>query len=191
MPSFNFSLRNTLAVAIAVTGTSAFAASAAPPRQLLGKSVIITWSETRQQRAELPDGRWTGFGAVNASHKLSFYISDRGRVFSRQVNTTASGSGTNDQIAGGPAGLSSARTPLFSGLTMTVISEGHGGARQTKIEFDAGFTNCTARVERGFERGKTDIGISMITKRRVEIRSVDVGAANCIVQVGNVFGASS
>jgi hypothetical protein len=159
-------------------------AYAGPPGQLKGKSVVISWTETRQQR----DVGESEFRSVNASHTMSIYVSDAGRVFSRQVNRTRRGEGGTDQVAGEGGGPFSIRTPLFSGQTMTVIGESRGGARRAVISFDAGFASCTAAASTGFEAGKSKIALSPITKKMVEIRSVTTNGASCSVQSGNVFG---
>ena len=58
-------------------------AHAAPPQQLLGKSIILTWNESRIQRTV---GQ-TEFRSVQASHIMAFYVGTSGRVFSRLTNT--------------------------------------------------------------------------------------------------------
>src|SRR5215470_12376663 len=83
-----------LILAIVPTGARAAPASAA----LLGKSVVLTWSETRLQR-RLGD---QNFRSVNASHNLSMYISSAGRVFVRQTIRTRAGAGSGDQVSGSP-----------------------------------------------------------------------------------------
>lgn len=159
-------------------------AHAAPPEQLKGKSVVIAWTETRQQRY-VGEG---DFHSVNASHTLSIYVSATGRVFSRQINRTVAGSGTSEQVAGEGGDPYATRTPMFNGQTMTVIGEAKGGARRTVINFGAGFASCSASAATGFEAGKSKVALSPITKKYVEIRSVTTNGASCSVQSGNVFG---
>ena len=69
---------------------------AAPPSQLMGKSVVVSWTETRSQR-NVGELEWRN---VSASHTLSVYVSTAGQAFTRQVNSTRSGSGTLDQVSG-------------------------------------------------------------------------------------------
>ena len=57
--------------------TQAYAAEA--PKALWGKSVVLTWTETRQQRVV---GQ-PNFYSVNGSDGTSIYISTAGRIFSR------------------------------------------------------------------------------------------------------------
>jgi hypothetical protein len=159
-------------------------AYAAPPEQLKGKSVVVSWTETRQQR----NVGEPNFRSVNASHSLSIYVSASGRVFSRQVNRTRAGEGGTEQVAGEGGGAYPTRTPMFSGQTMTVIGEAKGGARRTVITFDAAFASCTATTATAFEAGKSSISLSPITKKQVEIQSVTANGASCSLQTGNVFG---
>lgn len=165
--------------------TKVYAASA--PEPLKGKSVVISWTETRQQRHVGEPN----FYSVSASIKLSIYVSTAGRVFSRQTNSTSAGSGTNEQVAGERGGVVPTRTPLFNGQTMTVIGEGKGGARRTLVDFDASFGSCTARVATAFESGKSAILFSPITKKNVEMKSVTSSGAGCSVQSGNVLGGAT
>ncbi|MBI5320493.1 hypothetical protein [Bradyrhizobium sp.] len=155
---------------------------AAPPSQLMGKSVVVNWSETRSQR-HVGETEWR---SVNATHSLSVYISTAGRAFTRQVNSTRSGSGTLDRVAGEGNVHTS-----FDGQSMTVIRENRGGARRIVVRFDGGFAGCTASAGTGFESGKSSISMSPITKKLVEIRSVSVGGVSCSVQAGNVLGGGS
>jgi hypothetical protein len=84
------------AVAIVILLSSSPSYAAGAPEQLKGKSIVVTWAETRQQKNE----GWSDFRTVEARHKLIIYVSTKGRVFSRQTNTTRAGSGNIDQVAG-------------------------------------------------------------------------------------------
>lgn len=174
-----------LIVAVAVfLSAGSNVAQAGPPSQLLGKSVVVNWSETRSQREDdNPE-----FHTVNASHTLSVYISAAGRVFSRQVNSTRAGSGAMNQAPGQGGGIYATRVPSFSGQSMTIIGETRGGARRTVVNFDNSFTSCSATTGLGFQHGQTSITISPITGQRVEMRSATVSSVSCSLQNGNVFG---
>jgi hypothetical protein len=163
--------------------------AAGPPEALKGKSVILTWTETRQQR-------YVGephFYSVDASHNLSIYVSTAGRTFGRLTNSTRAGSGTAEQVPGQSGGAYGTRTTLFDGQTMTVIgvAKGGGGARRILIEFDASFASCNARVASGFESGKSSVILSMITKKYVETKSVTTSGASCSVKSGNVLAGAT
>lgn len=161
---------------------------AAPPPQLLGKSVVVTWSESRIQRSE----NHPNFRPVSASHKLSPYIGSSGRVFSRQTNTTRSGSASTEQVQGqsGANTNSQTRVPTFSGRSMTVFAPfQQGGMRHLLIDFDGNWGSCTAKVSYAKQVGaRTSIAWSPISKKMVEIQSITTSGETCSVQSGNVFG---
>jgi hypothetical protein len=171
-----------VALALAIFGATA---QAAPPASLIGKSVVVSWTESRQQR-------FVGeaqFRSVGVSHNLSIYISTAGRIFMRQTNTARGGSGTIESIGGETA----RRLPSFSGSTMTVattpVSQEAHFARRVTANFDAGFGRCDARVVFAKEPGHaTSIVLSKITKKRVEIAASSVGSTSCSIQSGNVLG---
>lgn len=170
---------------LAVFAIVSFEARAAPtPAALLGKSIVLTWSETRQQRTVGEQN----FRSVNASHHLSMYVSGAGRVFVRQTIRTGSGTGSGDQVSGSPE---SHVVPSFAGQTMTLFSPFRsGGMRRHDITFDAAFSGCTATVAFAKEVGReTAITGSLIDKRHlVEMQSISVANVTCAVQSGNVFG---
>lgn len=141
---------------------STLPAQAAPPKQLLGRSVTVNWTETRSQRHV---GE-TEFRNVNANHTLMVYVSSAGRVFSRQVNNiTQVGSGQINQLGAAREGSYAVATPSFSGQAMTIVRVGQGGARRVAVAFDAGFSSCSATAGTGFEAGKTYTSYSPITKK--------------------------
>ena len=155
------------------------------PAALLGKSVVLTWSETRQQRMLGEQN----FRSVHASHNLGMYVSVAGRVFVRQTIRTGSGVGSGDQVSGSPE---SHVVPSFAGRTMTLFSPFRsGGMRRHIITFDAAFTACTATVAFAKEVGReTAITGSVIDKRHLfEMQSISVANVTCAVQDGNVFGS--
>jgi hypothetical protein len=176
-------LRLAVAMVVVFVAVPMIVHAASPPAALLGKSVLMTWSEARQQR---PVGA-PNFRSVNASHNLSMYVSTAGRVFSRQTVRTGLGTGTRDQVSGSPA---SRVVPSFAGRTMTVISPFRsGGLRRQVIEFDPSFSSCNATVSFEKEPGSAAaIGVSVIDGRIFEIQSVSVANVSCSVRSGNVFG---
>ena len=153
---------------------------AEPPSQLYGKSVVVTWTDTRSQR----DGDNPEFHTVSGSHVLTVYVSTAGRLFIRQINTTQAGSGHRDQ-APGDKGV---RTAVFEGQSMTVFGQNRGGAQRTLVHFGSGFSSCNATTGLGFEHGQTSVSMSPITGKRVEMRSLTVNSVGCSVRSGNAFG---
>lgn len=160
-----------------------FAAAAASPPQLRGKSIIVSWGEQRSQR----NVGEADFRSVAIQHDFRVYVSAAGRVLSRLTNANRRGSGSSEQIAGEGG---STRATEFTGQSMIVTrARSKGGARRITVEFDATFGSCRAEVVRAKQVGSaTTISRSLITGRLVEIRSVTVSGASCAIQGGNVFG---
>ena len=93
-------------------GVCAHSANAAVQSQLFGKSLTISWSETRLQRAEDEEE----FRSVNASHSIRIYFSAVGRLFSRETVSTGAGSGTGNNEPGNPR-----LTASGSGTSLTLF----------------------------------------------------------------------
>jgi hypothetical protein len=156
---------------------------AAAPRELYGKSVVVTWSESRMQR----NVGEANFRPVQASHEFKLYIGREGRVFNRLTNSTRRGTASVDQIAG-EAGAT--RVPAFKGRSVTVFMPARKGSNMWRlsIDFDAGFSSCSAKVIRAREAGSTYmVGTSPITGARIETLSVQVSGEACTVRNSNVF----
>ena len=157
------------------------ASHAAPPNELYGKSVSITWTETREQRP-VGEENWR---QVSGSQTFNLYVSDAGRVFNKVSYATRGG---NAERAGEIAG-SGKRSINFNGRSLLALMPwGSGGATRITADFDAGFGGCSAQVTRAKESaGGITRQFSGIIKRVNEIRSVQVGGASCSVRSGNVF----
>jgi hypothetical protein len=174
-----------ISLLVMLLATQAHAAGA--PEALKGKSVILTWTETRQQRVVGEPN----FYSINGNDSTSIYVSTAGRVFSRRTNSTRRGSGTVEQAPGVSGGAYPKGAALFSGQTMTLIGETKGGAYRTLIEFDASFTSCRARRALAFQSGKTSIALSPIIHKYVEVKSVTVNGMSCSVKDGNVLAGAT
>jgi hypothetical protein len=178
-------LARPISLLVMLLATQSHAAGA--PEALKGKSVILTGTETRQQR-------YVGepsFYSVNGDVSLSVYVSTAGRVFTRRTNSTRAGSGTIEQAPGEGGGVYPTRTALFAGQTMTLIGVTKGGAYRTLIDFDASFASCSAKVALAFQSGRTSISLSPITKKHVEMKSVTANGISCSVRAGNVLGGAT
>jgi hypothetical protein len=154
---------------------------AAPPKELYGKSVSITWTETREQRP-VGEENWR---QVSGSQTMNLYVSEAGRVFNNLSYSTRGGSAERKgEIAG-----SGKRSINFNGRSLLVLMPwGSGGATRITADFDAGFGSCNAQVTRAKESAGTVTRIySGIIKRVNETRSVQVGGTSCSIRTGNVF----
>lgn len=172
--------------AMVVPGSAAHAA----PSQLYGKSVIVTWTEERQQRVNGEDA----IRNVGRNGQFSVYLSSTGKPFSRMGYSFAGKrglkSGKRDAVGGEGSGN---RKVAFSGNSMNVSmgmgGGGGGGARNILVNFDGGFQGCSAQVISGKESGAASIRTrSMVSGGDLEILSIKTGAASCRIQDGNVFG---
>ena len=162
-------------------------AARAAPSQLYGKSVVVTWTEEREQRV---NGEAMTRN-VGRNGSFSVYLSSTGKPFSRMSysfsgNRGGLKSGKRDAVGGEGSGN---RKVAFSGNTMSVGMGMSGGARNVLVTFDGGFGGCSAQVLTGKESGAKSIRAkSMVNGNDVEILSIKTGAASCRIQDGNVFG---
>jgi hypothetical protein len=173
-------------VALFVISFATQADGAGRPEALKGKSIILTWTEVRQQRVVgEPD-----FHTVNGSVSVTLYISTAGRIFSRRTDSVRGRSGSRER-APDDAGVRT-RGGHFRDQTLTLISESKGGASRIAIEFDESFASCGARVAVAFQSGKTAIiTLSPIIHKYIEIKSVAVNGVNCAVNAGNALAGAT
>jgi hypothetical protein len=174
-------LRAAVAFAMLVLATRA---EAAPPGALLGKSVVITWEENRIQRNE---GELR-FYSIKASYELAIYVSEKGRVFARAARSTRAGSGATERVDGKGDDPAPTHVPKFGDHTLQYFMPLGGGGRLITAQFDAGFGSCAASARIGRSDGSQLIrAYSPITKRWVEIQSVEMSGGACAIQAGNVM----
>lgn len=157
------------------------------PEGLRGKSIVLAWTESRQQRVVGQPNFYTINGGVN----LSLYVSTAGRIFSRRTVSTRAGSGSIERAPSEGGGGLPARGALFRDQTLTLITEAKGGAYRTTIEFDASFASCRAGVTLAFQSGKTSIALSPIIHKYVEVKSMTPSGISCSVRAGNVLAGAT
>jgi hypothetical protein len=159
---------------------------AAPPLALYGKSVVVSWKESRvQRRLSQAD-----FYSLTVTKKMSIYISSAGRIFSRQTSTNFRGSGSTEQIAGERGnGRNMDLIPTFTGNSMVLFGgPSQGAVRRISLTFDSGFTSCSANVVFGKQSGRmTFRAYSPIVNEYIEIASASASDATCSIRSGNVF----
>jgi hypothetical protein len=153
-------------------------AVAAPP-QLLNKSVVITWSESIQEKGE--DGR-----VINtpATRERIAHVSSAGRVFVRATNHGPGGWNSKENAPGAAPG-----SLAFQGSdTMVGTSVFAGFARRLTVTFDASFSSCSAAVVYGKSDGPRKWK-SFDGTRTYEALSIAVGSTSCSIRVGNTFAS--
>jgi hypothetical protein len=173
-------------VALAVLSSEAAYAGSAP-KELYGKSIIITWTEHRNQRHE----DQAEFRDVDVPLSRKIYISTEGNFFGRFSAMSPRGRegaregvGTSGTSAGGGP-----REVQFGGRTITLTGASTGGlARRTTIEFNESFSTCEARIIFAKQAGSdVVVGRNLVTGGLNEIRSATVTSVTCSVRDGNVF----
>jgi hypothetical protein len=157
----------------------------AAPKELFGKSTVVTWTEERMQRAQ---GSGEPFKAVNIQGEFSVYVSGAGRVFNRvRMTNRRRDSGAADRV-----GNTDNRSTSFSGNTMVSMQRGgSGGARRVLVTYGSDFGSCTAEVIRGKADNADVITAKSIiySGMTVEIQSVRTTGVSCSVRNDNVFGS--
>jgi hypothetical protein len=157
----------------------------AAPRQLYGKSIVVSWVENRVQRVA-GEAKWR---PVNIQVGESVYVSTIGRLFSRMTFAARRGSGAREQV--GESGRSSTggkRVMQFRGHALVTVAVFNGGARHIRIDFDAEFSGCSASVilGRAADAGTFTLR-SAITGVPIEVQSQSASGATCSITNGNVF----
>ena len=159
-------------------------AQAAPGSDLVGKSVLVSWTENRQQRTNGSEVR-----AVARSFQLQMYISGAGRPFTR---VTSSGRGTalgNEQVGSGGESLGGGtRSVRIGGNSIIVQADSGNYARKLSIDVTPGGGSCTAKMSVGKESGSAPRAFRNSSGTTLEIHSLSVSGVSCSIRRGNVFG---
>lgn len=159
-------------------------AQAAPP-QLYGKSVVVSWTESRVQR-NAGEMQWR---SVSVQVGENIYVSTAGRLFSRMTFASHRGSGSMEQVgASGRSSTGGTRVVQFQGHSLVTMAMFHGGARHIQINFDTGFSGCSASVILGRAAGAGTFTLKgAISGGVIEVQSQSVSGATCSLRDGNVF----
>jgi hypothetical protein len=165
-------------------------AAAAPPKEVYGKSIVVSWFETRSQNVRRG-------GLQNPT--ISLYVSTAGRIFTRvfvglgkgrwgfghggDLDTASAEQGPGE----GPRGAKVSSTE-FSGHSLSMTSAFESGARRIAVEFDDRFSSCQAKVVYGKEAGQSSMRPgSVFGGQTVEVRAIEISGVACSVREGNVF----
>jgi hypothetical protein len=172
-------------------GVPATAHGASAPKELYGKSVVVSWSENLESK-HLGESQME-YHMV--SHVLSIYISSAGRAFTR-LQSASPGStfrrrGQGASIDQDPAGGAGHVVVRFEGREILADSKFDSGARRVGISFNDSYANCSVRIIQGKEGGAKTIVRTGLGGRIREIQSIQTATPSCSVKDGNVFGGSS
>ena len=163
-------------------------ALAAPPSALFGKTVKLTWQESWQRRA-VSDGT---LSTSNFTQNLTFYISEKGRVFTRRENVfrrgTAAVTSVGDDVQRhNTSGMRSFSTPAFSGTQLVATRATTGGtATRLTVNFDASFESCTATVQHG-SSGARSVVRGTLNGNKYEVLGTSATTPSCSVVSGNLL----
>jgi hypothetical protein len=172
----------------------------AAPGELYGKSVVVSWSENREESARGSSEK----RQLTASQSLSVYVSSTGRLFSRREATGRftdgmrggrgnrggfGAHGSNEQVGGeGRTVGGLAQQAHFAGRSLVFSQAFQSGARQVVVDFDASYGGCSARVTHGRASGQSTTAYRTLTGRDIVVYSMDVANVSCRIVNGNVFG---
>lgn len=170
-----------LVVAVVLTPAGVIAA----PSQLYGRSVTVSWTDTRSQRVV---GLQPAFQPIAIPFTLTVYISTEGHIFRRLVAIADGRSGADERVGASHSGANGGFSVQFQGNSMIAIGSSGGFAHRVQVTFDGGFGNCTARVIAAMQSGsKTAMLRSTTTGYTIEVESASAGAASCSIAQGNPF----
>ena len=160
---------------------------AGAPKELFGKSVVVSWSENLV--AKYSDQ--VDFQSTHTIVYDSIYISSTGRVFSQTIRRKRRSSVAREQSPGSSKDSSgSPQSAHFEGSTLMVDTKLVSGALRVTIDFASGFDTCNAKVIHGKENGQE---LKWVSWRRPaalrEAQSVEVQGLTCAMKQGNVFDA--
>jgi hypothetical protein len=169
-------------LALAAINTPAWAAT---PRQLYGKSVLISYTTTQMARTA---GTNEPFHAQTFQKQLSVYISTAGRPFLRNTTTNRSGTGSIEQVgASGSTQLGQPSSVQFRGQSLVITFVFLSGAIHVQADFGPDFTSCTTNVIRGIGTGNKTMTVKSLTGGIFEVQSSTTTGATCTIRDGNVF----
>jgi hypothetical protein len=162
-------------------------AHAQAPAALRGKSINVTWTETRSQR----EAGQQAFRPVSLPFDFTVYVSNEGRAFKRLTSVSASRrqTGANEGVGAGKREGSSrlVATQVQGNSIVHSVSSGGLGRRIT-VTLDSSYGSCSAQVITAKQAGAKVVATrSVATGNTVEFESVSAGATNCSVRAGNAF----
>jgi hypothetical protein len=156
----------------------ASAARAAVPAAAMNKTITVSFTVTGLAKDPQTQRTWNFSTAVTRI----IYVSSAGRLFMRHSATQG-----RDAIGGdyGPGSRGNGNFS-FQGTKLVGVTPFAGGARQITINFDAGFSSCTASIIEGHAAGGA-IERKAPNGQMRELLSVSTSPPSCSIQSGNLF----
>lgn len=174
------------AVAFMIAGVSPSAAEA--PRELSGKTVVMSWNEYRVQRCD--DGE---LKRGHTASSLMVYVSENGRLFTRLQRRGGGGKSNSNNLdpeggnQRGGTGSASNLNAAFEGAGLAIQNSMQSGARRIQASFNPGFSGCSLQVRFGREGG-AEIRHRTMDGKMCNIISTDVSGTACSIRSGNLVG---
>ena len=149
---------------LAVFCTAAHAA----PQSYYGKTLKVSWNETRSQRVQ---GEGV-FKSVSVPVSLTVYVSSKGQIFRRVTSTSARGvSGSKDRVGAAGSDSQGSGQISFQGNTLISTTNNGGLGRRIRVTFDGG-SSCSAEVLAGKSGAGVSTVLSNATGKMLEFESV-------------------
>jgi hypothetical protein len=170
-------------------GSAGPAAADTAPAALHNKTVVLTWTEKRSQKADSGELKHP-----TTTSDFRIYVSSAGRLFSRFTRTDLRSGRSNSSELAPDGNISFAgigqglRTTRFEGSRLTSDNKMRSGARRIQAEFDADYRGCTLRVIYGKE-GDAPLYHRAMDGRMYTVLSIDVIAPACSIKDGNLIAA--
>jgi hypothetical protein len=165
------------------------AAAEPAPAALHNKTIVLTWTEKRSQKADSGEVKHP-----TVASDFRVYVSSAGRLFSRftrqslgsgRSNSSELAPDGNITFAGTGQGL---RTTRFEGGRLISDNKMRSGARRIQAEFDADYRGCALKVIYGKE-GDAPLYHRAMDGRMYTILSNDVISPACAIKDGNLIAA--
>jgi hypothetical protein len=169
---------------VIITFVSLTHASAAPDA-LKGKTITISWTESRQEKLGSLDSEMR---RTTVNFSLKTYVSETGRAFTRMNRVFGSGPNGSSKADQGPAdrnSLGSAGAVSFSGQRMVITRSFASGARQVSALFDGGFAGCQAQIIAGKQGSAGYMLMTSMHGEKEYMFSSSVSGESCSVAAGN------
>jgi hypothetical protein len=176
-------MRSTFAAGLAGFCLIAPAAAEQFPRALVGKSIILEWTDNRTMK-----DNYGNFYYPTLSFSIQIYIGLQGHVFStfHRVNQNRPSHVQDSSEVGGPAG--NVLHWRFQNGSLSAVQLYRQGAREIAVRFQDSFQKCTLDVRLGKAPGTTAILMNgLVSSREYELVDLKITSARCNVKRGNIF----
>ncbi|HZP75596.1 MAG TPA: hypothetical protein VFB45_05585 [Pseudolabrys sp.] len=184
-----------VALFAAAASSLPIAAFAAAPPALYNKTISVSYSESKDLRGVDGDTRHR---IVHG--QIEIFVSSQGRVFRRAARQAVGMHGSRSKIVNelgrsrGPDGneIKTANVRYngelaFNGRSITISTKFESGMRRVTIQFDGGFSSCTAAVTYGKEGGAPGLVHHGMNGRLYAATNISASTPTCSITSGTSF----